>query len=273
MEAIIWSLAILGGLGIVLGLGLGIASKKLAVKTDPRVEQVREYLPGANCGGCGFPGCDGLAAALVEGTAAPGACSACSKENLDKIGEILGVAVQAGEKKVARVLCRGDHGACKDKAAYDGVMDCKAAALVAGGFKMCRVGCLGLGTCARVCPFGAIKIGENGIAEIDEELCTGCGKCAEECPQHGIVIMEQSRPVYAVCRNRDFGKAVLNVCTAGCIGCKLCAKTCPEGAIAMENNLPVFDYEKCIGCGACAEKCKPGCITFLGGAAGEAREA
>ena len=144
-------------------LGLGIASKKLAVKTDPRVEQVREYLPGANCGGCGFPGCDGLAAALVEGTAAPGACSACSKENLDKIGEILGVAVQAGEKMVARVLCRGDHGACKDKAAYDGVMDCKAAILVAGGFKMCRVGCLGLGTCARVCPFGAIKIGENGI--------------------------------------------------------------------------------------------------------------
>ena len=144
---------------------------------------------------------------------------------------------------------------------------------MAGGFKMCRVGCLGLGTCAKVCPFGAIKIGENGIAEIDEELCTGCGKCAEECPQHGIVIMEQSRPVYAACRNRDFGKAVLNVCTAGCIGCKLCAKTCPEGAIVMENNLPVFDYEKCIGCGACAEKCKPGCVTFLGGAAEEAREA
>lgn len=264
MEIIIWSVAILAGLGLLFGAGLGIASKKLAVKTDERIEQVREYLPGANCGGCGFPGCDGFASAIVNEGKDPSGCCVCSGDNLAKIGEILGRNVGAGEKKVARVLCGGDHGNCKNKAQYDGLMDCKAAAVVAGGFKMCQVGCLGLGTCAKVCPFGAIKIGKGGIAEIDEELCTGCGKCAEECPMHGIAIMNKSVTTYVACRNCDKGKAVMSVCTAGCIGCKMCEKVCPESAIAIVNNLPVIDQEKCTGCGACAEKCKPGCIAFLG---------
>ncbi len=260
MDAIIWSVVVLSGLGIILGLGLGIASKKLAIQTDERVSQIREYLPGANCGGCGFPGCDGLAAALAKGQAAPGACSACSKENLDKIGTILGVAVEVGPKKVAKVLCNGGSGNCRDKAAYDGEMDCKAAALVAGGFKSCSVACLGLGTCAKVCPFGAIKIGEDKLAYVDEEVCTGCGRCAEECPQHVIAILPESTAAYVACRNRNLGKAVVNVCTVGCIGCKLCEKVCPEQAITMEQNLPVIDYEKCTGCGLCAAKCRPGCI-------------
>ena len=264
MEIIIWSLTVIGGLGILFGVGLGIASKKLAVEVDERVAEIRELLPGANCGGCGYPGCDGFADALVKGDAQPSGCSACSKDNLERIGEVLGVKVEASAKKVARVLCQGDCNACKDKAEYDGVQDCKAAALVAGGFKQCKVGCLGLGTCAKVCPFDAIKIGPGGIATIDEEACTGCGNCAEACPMHGIVIMEQEKPVYVACRNHDFGKAVMNVCTAGCIGCKLCEKVCPEEAITMVDNLPVIDYEKCVGCGLCATKCKPGCIVFLG---------
>ena len=264
MQVIIWSVIILGGLGVLFGIGLGVASKKLAVEKDERELAVRELLPGANCGGCGFPGCDGFAAAVVAGKAQPGGCAVCSAENAAKIGQIMGVEVTVGEKKVARVLCRGDHDACKNKAVYEGVMDCKAAALVAGGFKQCNVGCLGLGTCARVCAFGAIKIGKNGIAYIDEALCTGCGKCAEACPQHGIMLMPASVTTYPTCRNVGFGKAVSSVCTTGCIGCKLCAKTCPEGAVTIENNLPVFDYDKCVGCGLCAQKCKPGAIFHRG---------
>lgn len=263
MEIVIWSVAVLAGLGIIFGAGLGIASKKLAIKVDERVEAVRELLPGANCGGCGFPGCDGFAAAVVAGEAQPGGCSACSQEKLAEIGEVLGVAVEAGKKKVARLLCQGSAEHCKDKTEYDGVPDCKAAALVASGFKMCRVACLGLGTCAQVCPFGAIAV-ENGIAVIDEEKCTGCGKCAEECPRSCIALLEQDATTYAACRNQDKGKAVLSVCTSGCISCKLCEKTCPEKAITMQDNLPVIDYEKCTGCGLCAQKCKPGCIVYMG---------
>ncbi|MBQ9941421.1 MAG: RnfABCDGE type electron transport complex subunit B [Christensenellaceae bacterium] len=260
---IVWSLVILGGLGVALGLGLGIASKKLAVEVDERIEKVREYLPGANCGACGFPGCDGLASAIVENGAAPSNCGVCSAENLAKIGQIMGQEVQAGEKMVARVRCQGDKNNCADKARYAGLMDCKAAAMVAGGFKKCHFACLGLGTCAKVCPFGAIKVDKRGVAEIDEEICTGCGKCAQECPVGGIVLMPKSVTTYVACRNEDFGKAVAAVCSVGCIGCKLCAKVCPESAITMEGNLPVIDTAKCTGCGLCAQKCKPGAIVCL----------
>lgn len=272
MEIIIWSVAVLAGLGLIFGAGLGIASKKLAVKTDERVEKVREFLPGANCGGCGYPGCDGFAAAIVKEGRDPSGCCVCSQENLQEIGKIMGKSVNTAERRVARVLCGGDKGKCKNKAEYDGLMDCKAAAVVAGGFKQCAVGCLGLGTCAKVCPFGAIKVGRGNIAEVDEALCTGCGKCAAECPVHGIVLMNQKNATYVACRNQDKGKAVLSVCEAGCIACRLCEKVCPEGAIAMENNLPVIDYEKCTGCGLCAEKCKPGCLVFLGAQEEEAAD-
>ncbi len=225
---------------------------------------MREALPGANCGGCGFPGCDGFASAVVEGSAEATACAVCSKEALAEIGKILGIEIDASVRKVARVLCQGDNGSCGDKAAYEGMKDCKAAALVSGGFKLCDVGCFGLGTCARVCAFDAIVIGEDGIAKIDEDKCTGCGKCTTECPQHGIVIMSDAQKSYVACRNVGFGKAVSSVCTKGCIGCSLCVKICPEKAIAMEGKLAVIDGKKCTGCGLCAEKCRPNAILFTG---------
>ncbi len=264
MEVIISSVIALGALGIIFGAGLGIASKKLAVKVDERVSAVREALPGANCGGCGFPGCDGFAAAVVEGSAEPNACAVCSKEGLAEIGKVLGIEIDASERKVARVLCQGDHGACADKGKYEGLKDCKAAALVCGGFKMCEVGCFGLGTCANVCAFDAIVIGEDGIAVIDEDKCTACGMCAKACPQHGITLMPESAKSYVACRNPKFGKAVTSVCTKGCMGCSLCAKFCPEKAITMDGKLAVIDPVKCTGCGLCAEKCKTNAILFTG---------
>lgn len=264
LNDIIWPVVALGGLGLVLGLGLAIASKLLAVKTDPNIEKVRDLLPGANCGGCGFPGCDGFAKAVCAGEADVTKCVALSSDNLSAISELLGVDAQMGEKMVARVLCQGDSENCVSKFKYSGISDCRAAAMLAGGPSACAFGCVGLLTCAKVCPFGAISLSDKGIATVDEDICTGCGKCAEACPKNGIVIMPKSHGVYICCRTTEKGKAVATVCKAGCISCGLCAKKCPEGAIVMKDNLPHIDYDKCTGCGTCAQVCPKGSIAMSG---------
>ncbi len=259
-EPVILSIAVLGGLGAVFGIMLGVASKKLHVEKDERVEAVRELLPGANCGGCGYPGCDGLAAAIVEKGAEITSCAPLTKANAAKIGEVMGVAVDDVTPKVARIMCLGSHGNCKNKFEYDGAHDCRAAYSIASGFKACRFACLGLGTCAKVCKFGAITMGEDGIADIDEEKCTGCGRCVEQCPQSSIAVLDLGVDVYAGCTNRDKGKAVTENCKTGCIGCGVCAKACPFDAIVMEHNLPAIDLEKCRSCWTCVEKCPRHCM-------------
>lgn len=259
---IIWPVVALGGLGLLLGLGLAIASKLLAVKVDPNIEKVRELLPGANCGGCGFPGCDGLATALCEGNAQVNQCSVLSCDNLKAIAEVLGVEAEAGEKMVARVLCHGDSENCVSQYVYSGVSDCRAAAMLAGGPKSCAFGCVGLLTCGKVCPFGAIYLSDKGIAAVDETICTGCGKCTEACPKNVIKVMPQNRNVFISCRTTDKGKAVTINCKAGCIACGLCAKKCPENAIVMKDNLPIIDYDKCTGCGTCVQVCPKGTIAM-----------
>lgn len=266
---IVYSIIVIAVLGIIFGIGLSIAAQELAVPVDDRVEQVRELLPGANCGGCGFPGCDGFADAVVSGNAKPNGCLVCSAENAAKIGEIMGMAVETGARKVARVICQGGNGVCGNKGEYKGAMDCRSAAIVAGGFRNCSVACLGLGTCASVCKFGAISVGEDGVAKVNEKLCVGCGACVENCPVHSIMLVPEDAEAYVMCHNPGMGKPVMSVCSNGCIGCKLCAKTCPNGAIEIVNNLPVFDYSKCTGCGLCASKCRPGAIVFTGTAAEE----
>lgn len=260
LDAILWPLIALGGLGLVLGLGLGIAAKIFDVKVDPNVEKVRELLPSANCGGCGFPGCDAFAKAVAEGTADAAKCVAISKDNLTAIGGVLGIEVKEGEKLVARVLCRGDSENCVSKYRYSGISDCRAAAALAGGPSACQFGCVGLLTCGRACPFGAIYLNEKGLAAVDEDKCTGCGNCAQVCPKNCYAIMPKSQSVYVTCRTTKKGKAVAEACKAGCIACGICAKKCPEGAITIIDNLPVFDYDKCTGCGTCATVCPKGAI-------------
>lgn len=260
MTTIIFSVLVIAVLGIIFGVGLSVAAKKLAVPVDERVEQIREYLPGANCGGCGFPGCDGFAEAVVNGSAKPNGCLVCSAENAAKIGEIMGMAVETGSRKVARVVCQGGNGVCGNKGDYKGAKDCRSASIVAGGFRNCSVACLGLGTCVSVCKFGAIKVGEDGVAHVNEKACVGCGACVDNCPVGSIMLVPEDAPAYIMCHNPQKGKPVLSVCSNGCIGCTLCSKMCPEGAIEIVNNLPVFDYDKCKGCGICASKCKPGAI-------------
>lgn len=246
---------VLGGLGVLFGIGLAVAAKKLTIQVDEKQEKLMAIMPGANCGGCGYPGCEGYAAALAKGEAEPMLCPVGGAALTAQIAEILGVEVAEREAKVALVRCHGTRDKAKDKHLYHGIQDCFAAALFQEGAKACAYGCLGLGTCVRACPFDAIHVSDAGVAVVDEDACTGCGQCAGACPKNLIDMVPKGLPVKVLCHNEAKGKAVKVVCEVGCIGCGLCAKVCPVGAIEMKNNLPVIDNEKCIGCLMCAEKC------------------
>ncbi len=256
---------VLGVMGLVFGLVLTGTSKIFAVPSDPKRDAVREALPGANCGGCGYPGCDGCADAIAAGKAPANACPVCSAEAAAKIAEIMGAEVpDASNRKVARVLCQGDCQSAKQKFDYQGIEDCNAACTVNDGFKSCKFACMGLGTCVKACPFDAIHIDpEKKLPVVDEEKCAACGKCVAACPKGVLELQPQKQEVALLCRNTDKLKAVMDVCKVGCIGCQKCAKACKFEAITMVDNLPVIDLEKCRGCQLCAEACPTGAIKAL----------
>ncbi|MGQ9778967.1 MAG: RnfABCDGE type electron transport complex subunit B [Bacillota bacterium] len=255
MQSVLTSLLLLGGLGALFGLLLAFAAKKFAVEADPRIDEIEKILPGANCGACGYPGCRGAAEAIVEGRAPITVCPVGKAAVAEKIGAVMGVAVEANVPKKAVVLCRGGREDCPDRFVYRGVPDCRAAHRLAGGPKACEYGCLGLGTCVAACPFGAIRLNEQGLPEIGPE-CTGCGLCVRACPRGIITLIPADRKVAVIaCRNRRRGAEVRKICRVGCLGCGLCARNCPEKAIAIVENLAVIDPEKCTGCGLCLEKC------------------
>ena len=247
------AILLLAALGFIFGLGLFIASKKFAVETDPRIEEIADILPGANCGACGRTGCFNFAEALVHGSDEVGQCAANSAEDRCRIATILGVELSdEGEKKVAVVLCQGARAV--EKYRYAGIKECRAAALIHGGQKECAYGCLGFGTCVAACPFGAITM-RDGLPVIDEERCTACGKCVSVCPHQLIEIHPVSHSVFVKCKSKDLGKIVNKICDTGCIACKKCEKECPVDAIHVENKLAVIDYEKCTACGKCVKVC------------------
>lgn len=252
---IIWSVALLAILGILIGILLGVAAKAFEVETDERVIQVRECLPGNNCGGCGYPGCDGLAEAIVAGNAPVGGCPVGGAAVAGKIGEIMGVDAGSAVKKVAYVKCAGTCDVASSKYNYVGEMDCRRAVMVPGrGDKACSHGCLGLGSCVAACQFDALSI-VDGIAHVDKEKCVACGKCVSTCPNNVIELIPYEASYAVQCNSKDKGKEVMSVCKAGCIGCGLCVKQCEFDAVKVENNIAFIDAEKCQGCGKCAEKC------------------
>lgn len=253
-DGILWPSVALAGLAVFFGIVLAFASKKFAVEVDPRVTDVRVALPGANCGGCGYAGCDGLAEAIVRGDASITACPVGGADLVDQLARIMGVTAEATERHVARVICCGDKHNANEKYEYQGIQDCKAAEMLAGGSKSCRFGCTGLGTCVRACPFDAINI-VNGIAVVDEEKCTACQKCIEACPKKIIELVPASKEVRVLCKNTEKGKSVMSVCKVGCISCQKCVKACKFDAIIFENNLAKIDYSKCTNCMMCAEAC------------------
>lgn len=238
---VISSILGIGGLGLLFGASLAYASKKFAVEIDPKIEEILANLPGANCGGCGFPGCSGYAEAVVKSGAAMTLCSPGGETVVNKIAEILGVeAAERGERKVAVVQCQGDNEKAPRRFHYAGITNCHAAQILMGGDKACVYGCLGLGTCVESCPFYAMKMGDSGLPVVNEDKCTACGMCVAACPRGIMKLISVSQQVFIGCMSQDKGKAVKQVCSVGCTGCTLCAnpKTTPSGSIQMKGNLP-----------------------------------
>jgi electron transport complex protein RnfB len=224
MAVIIVPVVILAGIGLVMATLLAFGRKAFAVEVDERQELLMDILPGANCGGCGFPGCSGYASALVGSAAPPTACPPGGSELAHDIGKIMGVEVGDVPDIVAVVACAGDDSYAPERASYLGVQTCGGAESVAGGLKQCTHGCLGLGSCEEACPFDAIVITDKHLAVVIPELCTGCGNCVDACPRNIIKLVPKAEQVHVLCHNPDKSKQVKAVCSVGCTGCKICAK-------------------------------------------------
>ena len=253
--------AIVGGVGLVIGIFLCLAEKKLTVETDPREAEVREVLPGANCGSCGYSGCAALAAAIISGEADIDACPVGGTDVATQIGAIMGVSIPEGkEKKVAFVRCKGDCERTFEKYNYSGPKTCAILrSAPATGPKSCTYGCSGYGDCIRACPFGAISI-IKGIARVNPDKCRDCLACISACPKGLIVEVPYSAVARVACVNPDKGRPVMTGCGRSCIKCKKCEKVCPSGAIKVTKGAAEVDYSKCTNCGACKEACPRNCI-------------
>jgi electron transport complex protein RnfB len=251
---LIQSAAILGGLGLAVGLMLIFASKKFKVDTNPLVEEIISVLPGANCGACGYAGCADFANRVVNENASITGCPVGGFEVAKDIGGILGQDVSESEKQYPFIMCHGGLN-CVDRFDYVGFEDCKAVLMLSDGEKGCSYGCMGRGTCVRACPFDALSIGEDRLPHVNKNLCTSCGLCIASCPNNVLVFAKESERVHVRCVSHDKGKTVKEVCKVGCIGCKICEKNCPEQAITVTDFIAVIDQDKCTACGICVDKC------------------
>lgn len=263
MNFILIAVAVLGAIGLIAALVLFVCSKKFAVKEDPRIGQVAELLPGANCGGCGYPGCGGFADALVK--AADGGsldgmlCPVGGADVMGKVADLLGMAVANSEPKVAVVRCSGSCEHRPKIVEYSGLRTCSAMHACGTGETACGYGCLGCGDCVEACSFGGITINpETGLPEVNEDLCTSCGACVKACPRNIIELRKKgpkNRRVYVGCVNKDKGAVSMKACKVSCIGCGKCAKECPFDAIKVEGNVAYIDADKCRLCRKCEKAC------------------
>jgi len=261
MGSVVAAIMTMGAIGLFFSVIISVAYQKLKVEVDPRVEEILDVLPGANCGACGYPGCANYADAIVKG-APVNRCSVGGMEVAEAIARIMGVSAEPMVRKVARVRCRGDRERAVWISEYVGIQSCAAAHLAAGGGKLCNYGCLGFGDCERACPFGAIRVNERGVAEVDENVCIGCGLCVQTCPRGIITLEPVDKRVLVFCVSQDSGKVAKKACKVACIGCGLCAKKSPD-AIVVENNCArVVDADKVTD--ESIEKCPTGAIVRLG---------
>ena len=255
MSAILTATVSIAVIGLLIGYLLVLFGKRFEVETDPKEAAVREVLPGNNCGGCGFAGCDALAKAIAAGEAPINACPVGGNPVATKIAHIMDVdELNGGVKMVAFVKCSGDCNKAPKTANIIGIKDCQAVVNSGLNDKACSAGCLGYGSCVQACQFDAIRI-INGIAYVDRNACKACGKCVEACPKHLIELIPDTAQYAVRCNSNEKGPAVKKACAAGCIGCSICVKQCESEAIAVTNFLSKIDYTKCQNCGKCAEKC------------------
>ena len=260
-DYVAYGIVFLAALGVVFGIALAIVAARFVVKVDPKVEKVRDTLPGANCGACGFAGCMGYAEAVVGNPdVAVSMCAPGKSAVAEKIAEITGKKAEKMDPKIARVFCQGGSSLSQRKFIYTGVMDCTAAVLAAGGDKSCQYGCLGYATCMRACPFDAITMSADNLPIISKEKCTACGKCVAACPKQVIELGLMSKAVVISCHSKDKGIDVKKKCQVGCIACGICVRTCPVDAIKIDNNIARIDHAKCIVCGLCVKKCPTSAI-------------
>ena len=263
MNSILLSVIVLGVLGGIFGAVLAFASQIFHVEVDPKQEQIRNCLAGANCGGCGYPGCDGYAAAVAAGEAATNRCVAGGAETAAKVAAIMGVSDTGADKMVAFVPCSGTEGHAEKRFNYSGPVDCRAAMLFGGkSNKTCTFACIGLGNCVKACQFDAMHI-VDGVAKVDRSKCVGCGACADSCPKSIIKMIPESQKVMPACGSKDKGAVVMKICDFGCIGCMKCQRECPADAIVVTDNLAVVDVAKCVGCGHCVDVCPRHIIKYF----------
>lgn len=251
-----WTIIFLAGLGTTFGFGLAFAAKRFAVQIDPRVEKVKDQLAHAHCGACGYAGCEQYAEAVVNNPdVAPNLCIPAGAKAAEAVALITGKKAEIMEPQFARIMCQGANSKSRRKFIYEGVIDCRAAILAGGGDKSCAYGCLGYGTCSRVCPFNAITMSDDGLPVVDITKCTGCRKCEQACPKKVIEVLPASKMVLVSCHSKDKGGETKKNCDLGCIGCGICAKVCPFDAASVQNNFSKIDLEKCKVCGLCTTKC------------------
>ena len=265
MDLILVAVISLGAIGLISAIVLFVASKKFAVYEDPRIGEVAEVLPQANCGGCGYPGCAGFAEACVKAGSLEGKlCPVGGQPVMARVAAILGLEATSAEPKVAVVRCNGSCEHRPRTTRYDGVSSCAVANATYGGETDCTFGCLGCGDCVDACQFDAIHMNpETGLPEVDENACTACGACVKVCPRRIIELRpkgKNNRRVYVSCVNKDKGAQTRKACSVGCIGCGKCVKVCPFEAITLENNLAYIDPAKCKLCRKCEAECPQGAI-------------
>lgn len=255
VNGIITAALLVGAVGLFIGVFLGIAAIKFKVEVDEREEKVLAALPGNNCGGCGYPGCSGLAAAIVKGDAKVNGCPVGGEPVGNEIAKIMGVEAGDSVKMTAFVKCQGTCDTTHPIYDYTGNEDCSMMKFVpAGGPKSCDHGCLGYGSCVKACNFDAIHV-VNGVAVVDKDKCKACNACVTACPKNLIEMVPYDSEIRVSCSSKDKGPVAMKACTVGCIGCGICAKNCPSQAIEVNDFLAKIDYDKCIGCETCIEKC------------------
>lgn len=268
MSFILNAVIVLGAIALVAALILFFVSQKFAVEEDPRIGQVVEVLPGANCGGCGFAGCSGLASALVkgadQGTLDGLNCPVGGQPVMSQVADLLGMAIANSAPMVAVVRCNGSCDLRPRIAEYDGLRTCAAMHAAGAGETGCGYGCLGCGDCVNACKFDAIHMNlKTGLPEVDEEKCTSCGACVKACPRHIVELRKKGpkgRRIYVNCVNKDKGAVARKACQVACIGCGKCEKVCEFDAIKVENNLSYIDFNKCRMCTKCVDECPTNAI-------------